>query len=404
MSSRHLSAAVTPSAVAARIPAASAFYLLASITVTFLAGSSAPTPLYPVYQAEWGFSAVTVTFIFGIYAIAVLMALLVAGRLSDHVGRRPVLIAAALVQAATMLLFASASGVGELVAARVIQGLSTGAAVTAVGAGLLDLDKERGATANAIAPPIGTALGGVLAGTMVRFLPEPTHLVYLLLAVVFIAQAIAVARIAEPGTLRAGALRSLKPQLAIPPGARGPLALAVPALVSSWALGGFYASLSPMLVSDITGAQGSLLGGLALFVLAGSAGVAILLLRNLGPRGLTVVGAATVIAGVALVLPALSHRWLPLFFAATVFAGAGFGTAFQGAVRTVVASTAAHDRAGVLSVAFIVSYLSMGVPAVFAGYLVARHGDIGATARQFGAVVIALALVALGGALLQRKR
>lgn len=404
MSSRHACAAVAASPAAARIPDAMAFYLLASITVTFLAGSSAPTPLYPVYQAEWGFSAMTVTFIFGIYAIAVLAALLVAGRLSDHIGRRPVLIGAALVQAATMLLFATAGGVGELVAARVIQGLSTGAAVTAVGAGLLDLDKARGTTANALAPPIGTALGGVLAGTMVRFLPEPTHLVYLLLALVFVAQAIGVARIAEPGVLRAGALRSLKPQLGVPPAARGPLALAVPALVASWALGGFYVALAPMLVRDITGTSGSLLGGLAVFVLAGSAGAAIALLGKLGPRGLMASGALAVVAGVALVLIALGQHSLPVFFAATALAGVGFGSAFQGAVRTVAATTAAHDRAGALSVVFIVSYLSMGVPAVCAGYLVARHGDIAGTAREFGAVVIALALAALAGVLVQRKR
>ena len=117
------------------------FYLLASITVSFLASSSAPTPLYSLYQAEWGFSPITVTVIFGIYAISVLAALLFVGRLSDHLGRRPVLIAATAVQAATMVIFATASGVGDLVLARIIQGLATGAAVGAVGAGGKDPER-----------------------------------------------------------------------------------------------------------------------------------------------------------------------------------------------------------------------------------------------------------------------
>src|SRR5262245_12437962 len=91
-----------------------AFVLLASLPVAFLAGSLAPTPLYPIYQAEWGFSALTTTEIFGIYAIALLGSLLVAGRLSDHVGRRPVLIVATLVQVAVMLIFAAADGVASL--------------------------------------------------------------------------------------------------------------------------------------------------------------------------------------------------------------------------------------------------------------------------------------------------
>src|SRR5580700_3959546 len=109
------------------------FYLLASITISFLAGASAPTPLYALYQAQWGFSPITVTIIFGIYAISVLTALLFVGRLSDHLGRRPVLIAAIAAQTATMVIFATASGVEDLVLARIIQGLATGAALGAVG-------------------------------------------------------------------------------------------------------------------------------------------------------------------------------------------------------------------------------------------------------------------------------
>ena len=111
----------------------------------------------------------TVTVVFGVYAIAVLAALLVVGRLSDHVGRRPVLIAATLMQAATMLLFAAAADEVALIAARVLQGLATGAAVAAVGAGLLDLDKARGTTANAIAPMPGTATGAIAAGLLVQY-------------------------------------------------------------------------------------------------------------------------------------------------------------------------------------------------------------------------------------------
>src|ERR1700685_4430837 len=98
-----------------------AFYLLASITVSFLASSSALTPLYASYQSQWGFSPITVTVIFGIYAISVLAALLFVGRLSDYLGRRPVLIAATAVQAATMVIFATASVVGGLVLGRIIQ-------------------------------------------------------------------------------------------------------------------------------------------------------------------------------------------------------------------------------------------------------------------------------------------
>jgi MFS family permease len=171
--------------------------LLASMIVSFLAGSSAPTPLYPLYQAVWHVTPIAVTVVFGIYALAVLTALLVTGSLSDHIGRRPVLIVAALMQAIAMIVFATAHGLTALLVARVVQGLSTGAAASAVGAAMLDLDRAKGTLANAVAPMTGTATGALGGGLLVQYAPAPTVLVYVLLAVVFVAQAIAVVRMRE---------------------------------------------------------------------------------------------------------------------------------------------------------------------------------------------------------------
>src|SRR3979409_1437010 len=210
-----MASAICPSQ--AHLSQTASLYLLASITVSNLASSSAPTPLYPIYQAEWGFSPLAVTFVFGIYAAALLAALLITGRLSDYVGRRPVLIVATAIQAATMVLFAFADGLATLIAARVIQGLSTGAAISAVGAGMLDVDKVRGAVANSVAPATGTALGAVLAGLMVHYLPAPTHLVYFILAAIFVAQGIGVVLMPESMPPRAGAMASLRPQFSLPP-------------------------------------------------------------------------------------------------------------------------------------------------------------------------------------------
>ena len=372
-----------------------AFYLLASITISFLASSSAPTPLYALYQAQWGFSSVTVTVVFGIYAMSVLAALLFVGRLSDHLGRRPVLIAATVLQAATMVIFATAGGVGDLVLARIIQGLATGAALGAVGAGMIDLNKARGATANAVAPAFGTATGSILSGYLVQYLPAPTHLVYAVLCVIFVLQGVGVALMADTIAPAPGALASLKPQLSLPAAARGPLLLALPVLVASWALAGFYGSLGPMLLRGMLGVGSALLGGLALFVLTASAGLAVLVLQHREPRAMMTVGATMLAAGVGVAVWSLPHHAIAVFFAGTSIAGMGFGSGFQGAVRSIVPFAAPHERAGVLSIVFVVSYLSMGVPAIAAGALVARHGDILGTGKEFGVVIMALALAAV---------
>jgi MFS family permease len=396
--------ALAPASAVALSPN-TAFFLLASITVSFLAGSSAPTPLYPLYAAEWGLSPVAITAIFGIYALAVLVALLIGGRLSDHLGRRPVLLAASVGQVISMVLYGTAHNAAGLVVARVFQGLVTGASVAAIGAAMIDLDKARGALANAVAPPIGTGSGAILAGIFVQFLPAPTHLIYEVLGVVFTAQAIGLSFMSETITPRPGVWKSLKPQVALPRATREPLLLAVPVLIASWATAGFYGSLSPMLIRGLLGTHSPLLGGLGLFILAATAGVAVLLLQHREPKHMMTLGAASLAFGAALTVLAISYASISWFFVGTALTGVGFGTGFQGSVRSIVPFAAPHERAGVLSIIFLVSYLSMGAPAVVAGALVARHGNILGVAQGFGAVMIALALAALiGGAVRNAAR
>jgi len=375
-----------------------AFLLQVSIIVSFLAGSSAPTPLYAVYQAAWGFTPITTTIVFGVYALAVLAALLVFGSLSDYVGRRPVLFVAALVQALTMVVFATASGVGALMLARIIQGLATGAAISAAGAGMVDIDRARGATANAVSPMLGSATGGLLSGFLVQYLPAPTVLVYVLLGGVFIAQAFGVLAMEETVPRRDGALASLRPRFELPVRLRRPLLLAVPAIVGTWALVGFYASLSPTLLRTLVGSSSRLLGGLALFALASSGALSVYFMRQQAPQGLLRFGAPTLIAGILVTLAGVALGSVPGFFLGTAIAGAGFGAAFQGAVRSVVPLAAPHERAGVLAVLYVIAYLAMGLPAVLAGVGVVYGGGMIATANEYGVAVMLLAGVALLGA------
>jgi predicted MFS family arabinose efflux permease len=373
------------------------FYLQASIIVFFLAASSAPTPLYGLYQAQWGFSAIIVTAVFAVYAVAVLASLLVFGSLSDHVGRRPVLFAAVVVQAAAMIVFATATGVGSLVAARIIQGVSTGAAAGAVGAGLLDIDRAKGTLANSIAPPVGTATGALVSGVFVQVLPAPTHLIYIVLLAIFIAQAIGIAVMRETATPRPGALASLRPHFRLPPAVRRPLLIATPALVATWALVGFYGSLAPALVRRLVGSSAPVLGGFALFVLATSAVAATILLRARDRRTLMTIGASGLVAGVALTLLAIAADSSVGLLVGTMIAGAAFGASFQGAIGSVVPLAAADQRAGVLSIVYVICYLAMGLPAVIAGAVVASTHDVVSAATGYGLVVIALAAMALAG-------
>lgn len=365
---------------AAGLTSGAAFALLTSILVTLLASSSAPTPLYATYQARWGFSPVAVTVVFGVYAVAVLVSLLVFGALSDHIGRRPVLTLALLAQAGVMLLFATASGLDVLLLARVLQGLATGAAVAAIGAGLVDLHPGRGPVANAAGAMSGTASGALFSALLVQLLPAPTQLVYFVLLALFLIQAAGVRRIAETSPMVPGTKRSLRPTLAVPGRVRGALAIAAPSLVAVWALAGFYASLGPSL-----------------------AALTVLVFHRTEARTFALAGAGLIIVGVALVLTAVPARSPIVFFAGTALAGAGFGGGFQGGLRTIVPLAGPNERAGVIAVIYVISYLALGLPAIGAGVLVV-HTTVTHTALLFGLGVIALAASTGVGILLGARR
>jgi MFS family permease len=374
-----------------------ALYLQASIIVSFLAASSAPTSLYAVYQARWGLTPITVTIVFGIYALAVLAALLTIGSLSDYVGRRPVLLSAIVIQAAGLVVLSQANGLPELVAGRILQGLATGAAAGAVGAGMLDLDRARGTLANAIAPATGTATGALLSGLFVEYLPAPTRLVYLVLLAMVVVQGVGVAFMAETVVRRSGALASLRPHFDLPPPTRRPLLVVGPVLFAAWALGGFVGSLGPSLVRMISGSDSLVMGGLALFVLAGAGALSVLVLHSAPPATVARLGTVGLMVGVSITLVSTATMSLIGLFLGMVVAGVGFASGFQGAIRSVLPLAPPEHRAGVLSVIYLISYLALSLPAVGAGAVVVRTGNLELTAVGYGIAVILLATLAFAG-------
>jgi predicted MFS family arabinose efflux permease len=385
-----------------RLSGTPALVLLSSLIVTLLSASSAPTPLYAIYQQQWGFTPITTTIVFGVYAVAVLASLLTLGRLSDYLGRRPVLLAALAVQVVSLAVFTTAGGVGELLLARVIQGLATGAALGAIGAALLDVDRERGTFANALSPGIGTGTGALLSALLVRYLPAPTHLVYLVLIGIIAVQAVGVALLRETVTTSRVPAAALVPEIRLPRSVRGLVLAAAPVVFAAWALGGLYAALGPALVHVLTGSTNVVLGGGSLTLLAVTAVLSVYLLRNAPARTVMLTGIGALVAGVAITLVALSTGSAALFFVGTAVSGIGFGGGFQGGIRTVVPAAAPHERAGVLSLLFVVSYLGLGVPAVAAGFLAVHGAGVTGAARDYGAALIVLAALAL--AALTRSR
>jgi MFS family permease len=231
---------------------------MASVLGLLVFASSAPSPLYGVYQQKWHFSATTLTAVFGVYALALIVTLLVVGPLSDYVGRRPVVVAALVLEIAAMLLFLAADDVEWLYGARVLRGCAVGAATSALSAALIDLQPDGSTLApvvNSFVPGFGLALGALLTSALVQYGPERPHLIWWLLLGSFVLAIVGVIAVPEPVARHPGALRSLRPRLGVPRPCLGEFIVGVPGMVALWALGGFYLSLGPLLAASITGSS-----------------------------------------------------------------------------------------------------------------------------------------------------
>lgn len=386
--------------MSSRISHRSSLVFLAITLLTFLAASSAPTPLYHLYQEGLHFSAGMLTLIFGVYALSLLAALLTVGSLSDHLGRKPVIFAALVLNMLAMLLFINEGSVAWLIAARTVQGFATGMATAVLGAALLDTDRQQGPLVNSVAPLLGMACGAMGSSLLVEFAPLPTQLIYWTLLALMLVQALYVWRLPETVDRIPGAVASLRPTLHVPPQARRALWLSLPVDVAVWAMGGFYLSLAPSLVRAATGSTSNLIGGGLVAVLTLSGALVIFTLRNRPASKVLRLGAALLAVGVALILTAVHSASLPLFFIATLIAGSGFGAGFLGALRSVVPLAFPHERAGLMSAFYVLSYLAFCLPSLLAGNLIRSFGLI-ATTDGYGAVLILLALGALVALLLQ---
>jgi len=378
----------------------SSLVFLAITLLTFLAASSAPTPLYHLYQEGLHFSAGMLTLIFGVYALSLLVALLTVGSLSDHLGRKPVIFTALILNMLAMLLFINEGSVAWLIAARTLQGFATGMATAVLGAALLDTDRQQGPLVNSVAPLLGMACGAMGSSLLVEFAPLPTQLIYCTLFVLMLLQAVYVWRLPESVSRIPGALASLRPTLHVPPQARLALWLSLPVDVAVWAMGGFYLSLAPSLVRTATGSTSNLIGGGLVAVLTVSGALMIFTLRNRPADKVLRLGAGLLAVGVALILTAVHSASVLLFFIATLIAGSGFGAGFLGALRSVVPLALPHERAGLMSAFYVLSYLAFCLPSLLAGNLIRRFGLI-VTTDGYGAVLILLALGALVGLLWQ---
>ncbi len=374
------------------------FWILAAVLFVAMASSSVPSPIYPVYAAEWHLTPLMLTAVFAIYVAGLLVTMLVAGRLSDHVGRKPVLIGGGLLLVLSLVLFTGADGFAALVVDRIVQGVAVGLLIGALGAALIDNSLERfpalAGVLNGAVPPFALATGAISSGALVEWGPAPEQLVYVVFGALLLLLVAALLIVPERVTRRPGALRSLRPTVSVPRASRALFRSVAGALVASWALGGLFLSLVPSALGAVFGIHDHFAAGALIAVVTGVGGLTGLAIQRLDTRRSLHLGLVALVVGPVVTVSFVVAHSLPGLVVGSAIAGVGFGAGFQAPLRMLLATAAPTHRAGLLSSVYVVSYLAFGLPAVVAGLVVPSLGFVPVLVG-YGAFIVLAAATAL---------
>ncbi|MFO6451455.1 MULTISPECIES: MFS transporter [unclassified Aeromicrobium] len=373
------------------------FSVTAAALAILAAQSTMPSPLFPLYAEHWGFSPLQVSCVFAAYVLGLLVTLLTFGSLSDHIGRRRVIVLSLLTAAAAMVVLALASGFASVIVGRTAQGVAAGLGFGALGAALLDYAPVRRhdlvAMVNSGVGPFCQGLGALLTGVLIQWLPHPFQVSYLVAGTLLVAAMLAALSLEDKHPRRPGALWSLVPSVALPRHARWQFLVASGAVCSSWAMAGLYLGIGPSFMRSLLELDSPVMAGLAILAVNTTGGItAALTFRRDTPRVMLAGSLLLALACVGIVVAV--HLVDPaIFFGASVVAGVGFGASFQSGMRTIGTGLAPHERGGTLSALYLASYAALGIPTLVGGALIPVIG-LEHVVDAYAALVVLMAATA----------
>jgi MFS family permease len=378
------------------------FWLIAFAFAIAMAFSTVPTPLYPLYQARDGFSAFAVTLVFAAYAVGVLTSLLLAGQVSDWVGRKRVLVAALTLELGSAVLFLTSLSLPGLVVARVISGLGVGLMTATATAYLQELHSrhlpgaspERFAIVSTAANIGGLGLGPLVSGVLAQFVAAPLRAPYFVFVALLLVAVAAVTL--APETVEARFERPAYRPQRLSTGQQDPgrYLAAVGGGFASLAVLGLFTSVAPGFVGATLHDRSHALAGLIAFAVFGASALAQTLTARLTQRVRAFTGIVVPAVGIAVVTIGLSTPSFALFLIGGIVAGVGTGVLFKSSIAAVAATSLPAERGDALSGFFLVSYLGLTLPVVGIG--VATRYVATTTAMTWFAVSFAALLAAVG--------
>ena len=360
--------------------------------VIFTMGTSIVTPLFPLYKQTFDLSNGTITLLFATYTVTVVPTMLIAGNLSDVLGRKRLILPGMATITAASLVFAFTTSLPMLFVGRVLQGLAIGMFLGVGTAFVVDHAKPdqraKAAQLAGLGFRLGFGLGPGLAGLMAQYMSDPLHRPYkghALLMIIGIA-----AILAAPETLKRRRGAKLQIRVGVPEGQfRGFATFLAPAAFLMSFLDATLLSLAPLYMADTLHVRNIALFGLVGFLVLAAGGFTPLVFRTLEPRRAVMAGVCASTVFSLLIVAASAFDTAVLVIVAAAVIGFTNGLILQGATSIAGIVVPIEERGKLVSALYMCAY-SGTVPSAALGYL-SRGIGLTATMAVFSALAATIA-------------
>lgn len=353
------------------------FWTAAVVAGLALWASAAPTVVYPLYAVQWNLTATVTTAIFAVYPLVLIPVLLVFGNVSDYIGRRAAILTGLAFLTAGAFAFALAPDILWVFIGRGLMAFGVGLSLSPATAAMIEFgvpgQAHRASSTTTAATATGLALATLVGGALVQYAPLPLHLSFWVVFAVILCTALVAWFL--PRHTRDESLGRWRPRaLHIPRDSRGPFVAGSLAIAAAYSVGAIFLALGAQIARELVQSTNALVDGAVISVSAVVIGTVAILARSLPARTAVTLGPIAAALGLAVLIALGIAHSLPAFLVSSVLTGIGYSLMFSGGLGLLVKNAPVHQRAAVLSAAYVVAYALQAATALGLGAVATASG------------------------------
>ncbi|WP_455644646.1 MFS transporter [Methanosphaera sp.] len=293
-----------------------------------------------------------------IYFTGNVISLLFFARLSNYLGRKPVIITTIIFAIIGCISFVYVNGSNLFLIGRFLQGLSCGMSAGCIQTFILDTappNSNLGVIMSTNIPLIGFSIGALNSASIVDNNPSLISNIFILIIILLLICIFGILVSQETITRKSGVLSSIKPEVKVPNNIIRFIPISIIIFVSTYTISGFYQSFSSSMALLNFGFNSKLIAAVIYTSIIAPQIIGSTLINRLSIKDAQRYGIIGFTIALIFVNIALIKSYFTLFLTCNIIASLFCGLCFTSCMNNIVYRTKKEDMAGVLATTYIIT-------------------------------------------------